>query len=179
MKKIILFILIHCNFQSSNAQEEYKRPFFTTSFATTLTINKNYELDSNDDGEPFLLPNSLLLRAGFGYQLHQKFIASVHTGFDYHWGYNIIAIPTYGTMRFNISESDGDALFIESSYGKLWRMSKNFSNGNYYGIGIGFESENSSKNYSSIRLKYHRKSILGFKNNRLDSFSIGMGFTFF
>jgi len=178
MKNVLYFIVLFCLVQPTCSQEEYKRPFFTTSLATTLTINENYTIDA-DDGEPLLLPNSIILRVGFGYQLHRRVLASVHTGFDHHWGYNINAIPAYGTLRFNISENDGDAFFMETSYGKLWRPSNKFSDGNYYGLGIGFEFESESNIKSSLRFKYHRKTILGFENNRLDSFSIGLGFLFF
>lgn len=164
--------------QLSFSQETYKRPFFTTSLATTLTINENYTLDP-DDGEPFLIPNSIILRMGVGYQLHRRILLSVHTGFDHHWGYDITAIPGYGTLRYNITENDGAAFFVETSYGKLWRPTKRFSDGNYSGIGIGFELESTSNRSSSFRLKYHRKSILNFENNRLDSFSIGFGLSFF
>jgi hypothetical protein len=37
----------------------------------------------------------------------------------------------------------------------------------------------SSRIESSARLKYHRKTILGFENNRLDSFSLGIGLLLF
>lgn len=178
MKKIVLFITLLSLSQQLFSQEAYRKPFFTTSIATTLTVNENYTLDS-DDGEPFFLPNSLIARIGFGYQFHRRVLASIHTGFDHHWGYSINAIPTYGTLRFNITKNDGDAFFMESSYGKLWRPSNRFSDGNYYGLGVGFEVQNTSSIKSSIRFKYHRKSILGFENNRLDSFSIGIGFSVF
>lgn len=178
MKKTLLSTALICLAQLSFSQNTYKRPFFMTSLATTLTINENYTLDA-DDGEPFLLPSSIILRTGVGYQLHRRFLLSVHAGFDHHWGYDISAIPAYGTFRFNITERDGNTFFIETSYGKLWRPSKRFSDGNYSGIGIGFEAENQPNRKSSLRLKYHRKSILGFENNRLDSFSIGFGLSFF
>ncbi|CAI8343565.1 MAG: Uncharacterised protein [Polaribacter sp. SA4-10] len=178
MKNTLLFIALFGLYQPLFSQEKYSIPFFTTSIATTLTVNENYTLN-NDDGEPFLLPNSLIARIGFGYQLHRRVLVSLHAGFDHHWGYNINAIPTFGTFRFNITENDGDALFIETSYGKLWRPSSRFSDGNYYGFGIGIASKISSRIESSVRFKYHRKSILGFENNRLDSFSLGIGFSFF
>ena len=178
MKKTLLFIAVFALIQQLFSQERYNKPFFTTSIATTLTVNENYTLDS-DDGEPFLLPNSLIARIGLGYQLHRRVLVSLHAGFDHHWGYNINAIPTYGTFRFNIRENDGDALFMETSYGKLWRPSPRFSDGNYYGLGLGIASKISSRIESSVRFKYHRKSILGFEINRLDSFSLGVGFRFF
>ena len=178
MKKTLLFIAIFGFIQQLFSQEKYPKPFFTTSIATTLTVNENYTLDS-EDGEPFLLPNSLLARIGFGYQLHRRALLSLHAGFDHHWGYNINAIPTYGTFRFNITENDGEAFFMETSYGKLWRPSRRFSDGNYYGIGIGWGTKISPRIVSSARLKYHRKTILGFENNRLDSFSLGIGLLFF
>lgn len=84
MKKTLLFIAIFGFIQQLFSQEKYPKPFFTTSIATTLTVNENYTLNS-EDGEPFLLPNSLLARIGFGYQLHRRALLSLHAGFDHHW----------------------------------------------------------------------------------------------
>ena len=86
MKKTLLFIAVFALIQQLFSQEKYNKPFFTTSIATTLAVNENYTLDS-DDGEPFLLPNSLIARIGLGYQLHRRVLVSLHAGFDHHWGF--------------------------------------------------------------------------------------------
>jgi hypothetical protein len=58
-------------------------------------------------------------------------------------------------------------------------MSKNYADGNYYGLGLGYQIAGENRWNTVIRFDLHRKGIIGFKNNRLDSFSIGIGFSFF
>lgn len=67
--------------------------------------------------------------------------------------------------------------FTEARYGKMWTPSSNYRDGNYYGLGLQIAGE---KRWNTIlRLDFHRKAIMGFKNNRIDSVSLGIGFSFF
>jgi len=176
MKKQLLLILFLSSL--SYSQEKLGRPFFTGSANLTLTINENYTLDS-DDGEPLFVPSALFLRAGFGYEFRKRIAISVNGGFDYHWNYAVSAIPTYFSLRVNITEDEDDTFFTEASYGKMWRFSNNYPDGNYYRFGIGTQVAGSGRWNTIIRLDFHRKGIVGFENNRLDSVSLGLGFSFF
>lgn len=180
MKKLLLSLFFLASF-SAFSQENFKkigRPFFTGSANFTLGINENYTL-FNDDDETFLVPSAIFFRAGFGYEFFQRVSLSVNAGFDYHWNYAVSAFPTYVTLRFNISENDGNAFFVETSYGKMWRPSNKYPDGNYYGLGLGWQFGTESRWNPIFRIDYHRKGIIGFKNNRLDSVSLGIGFSFF
>lgn len=178
MKKFLLFIAIFCAIQTSISQEKKGKPFFTGSVNLTFAINEYYTLDP-DDGEPLIIPAALFLRTGFGYQFNRRIAASFNAGFDYHWNYAVSAFPTYGTLHYNITEKDNNTLFIETSYGKMWRPSSKYTDGKYYGIGIGVQAIGEKRWNTLVRLDFHRKAILGFHNNRLDSFSLGIGFSFF
>ena len=134
--------------------------------------------DSADD-QTFLVPSAIFLRMGFGYEFFNRLALSVNAGFDYHWNYAVSAFPMYGTLRYNIFAKEGNAFFVETSYGKMWRFSSNYPDGNYYGFGTGFQVAGEKRWNTIIRLDFHRKGILGFENNRLDSVSFGLGFSFF
>ena len=54
-----------------------------------------------------------------------------------------------------------------------------YPDGNYYGLGLGVQVAGEKRWNSIIRLDLHRKRIAGFKNDRLDSVSFGIGFSFF
>ena len=41
------------------------------------------------------------------------------------------------------------------------------------------KSEDEKRWNTILRLDFHRKGIIGFENNRLDSVSLGIGFSFF
>ena len=61
----------------------------------------------------------------------------------------------------------------------MWRPSSNYPDGNYYGIGLGIQAGGGERWNTTFRIDFHRKGIIGFKNNRLDSVSFGFGFSFF
>jgi hypothetical protein len=160
------------------SQEKLGRPFFTGSSNLTFGINEFYTLEP-DDGEPLIVPAAIFFRLGFGYEIKRKLAISLHAGYDYHWNYATSAFPTYTSVKYNISENEDDTFFIELSYGKMWRPSKRYPDGNYYGFGLGTQIAGEKRWNTIIRLDFHRKGIIDFKNNRLDSISLGIGFSFF
>ena len=177
MTKQLLFIALFLVIQVTS-QEKLGRPFFTGSSNITLGINENYTLNTDDD-ESLLEPTALFLRLGFGYEFKRRIAVSFNAGYDYHWNYAISAFPTYGSLKFNITEREDDTFFVEMSYGKMWRPSNRYPDGNYYGFGIGTQFAGEKRWNGILRLDFHRKGILGFENNRLDSVSFGIGFSFF
>tara|TARA_B110000503_G_scaffold86076_1_gene131074 strand:- start:523 stop:1056 length:534 start_codon:yes stop_codon:yes gene_type:complete len=177
MKKLLLLIFSFSALGASS-QEKLGKPFFTGTFNFTLGVNENYTIN-NDDGEYFIVPAAIFLRTGFGYEFKRRVAISFNAGFDYHWNYAVSAFPTYGTLKYNITEDDDDALFIEASYGKMWRPSPKYPDGNYYGFGIGVQVAGVNRWNTMVRLDVHRKGVYGFENNRLDSVSLGIGFSFF
>ena len=164
MKKLALSIFFIVSF-TAFSQENLKklgRPFFTGSANFTLGINENYSL-FNDDDETFLVPSALFLRVGFGYEFFERVSLSVNGGFDFHWNYATSAFPTYGTLRFNITEDGGDAFFVETSYGKMWRPSNNYPNGNYYGVGLGWQIAGESRLNTIVKIDFTEKELLVLK----------------
>ena len=177
MRKLLFWIAFLFAVHLSS-QEKLGSPFFTSSFNFTLGINENYTLDP-DDGEPLVVPAALFFRVGFGFEFKRRLAISVHAGYDFHWNYAVDAFPTYTTLRYNISEREDNALFIETSYGKMWRPTNKYPDGNYYGVGIGSQIAGEKRWNTIVRIDFHRKGLLGFENNRLDSVSFGIGFSFF
>jgi hypothetical protein len=177
MKKMLITFVFLFIFQNYYSQEKLGEPFFTSSLNVTLGRN---EYDNGfGDGEPFFSPAALFLRAGFGYEIKKRVALSLNAGFDYHWDYATSAFPTYAALKYNITENDGNTFFVEMSYGKMWRPSPKYSDGNYYGFGLGIQIADSKRWSPIVRLDFHRKGLVGFKNNRLDSVSFGVGFSFF
>ncbi len=177
MRKILFLIIILFTIQTLSAQEKKGFPFFTASLNSTFAINEEYTLQ--DDDQPLFVPSAILLRVGFGYQFNRRWAAGLHAGFDHHFSYGINAIPTYGSLRYNITENDGDAFFVEARYGKMWRPSPEFGDGNYYGVGVGMTIFGGDRSRGTLHLDFHRKKIAGFENGSLDSVSLGIGIILF
>ena len=179
MKKLLLLLTITLAINlKASAQNENKRPFFTTSLSATFGINQKYKLGEEGNG-PLIVPKSILLRTGFGYQFNDRWASSINIGYDHHFSYAINSIPMYASVRYNFIKKTSSAYFIESSYGQMFRPSNRFSNGNYYKVGLGILSLSNNSWNGIIRLDFHRKKIAQFRNGNLDSVSLGVGFTFF
>lgn len=172
-------MLLFCAIQSFLSQEKLGKPFFTGTANLTFAVNENYVLFDTDDGESFLVPSAIFFRVGFGYEFKKRVAVSLNGGFDYHWNYAVSAFPAYGSLKYNITEDEGDTFFTEVSYGKMWRPSSNYPDGNYYQVGLGVQVSGEERWNTIIRLDFHRKGIIGFENDRLDSVSLGIGFSFF
>lgn len=178
MKKLGILLFLFCSLQI-NAQEKLGRPFFTGSSNLSLGINENYVLFQPEDEEYLLDLTGIFFRVGFGYEFKRKVALGFNAGYDYHWNYDTSAFPTYSTLKYNITEDEDDTFFVEMSYGKMWRPSHKYPDGNYYGFGIGVQVAGENRWNTIVRLDFHRKGIIGFENNRLDSVSLGIGFSFF
>ena len=101
---------------------------------------------------------------------HNRVSLSVNGGFDFHWNYATSAFPTYGTLRFNITEDGGDAFFVETSYGKMWRPSNNYPNGNYYGVGLGWQIAGESRLNTIVKIDFQRSNACFFDFSLLHFF---------
>lgn len=179
MKRVLFTIISIFIFQFLISQEKLGRVFFTGDVNFTLGINENYEVGSDDDNGPLIVPSALFLRFGFGYEFKKRVAIALNSGYDLHWNYDIKAFPTYGSLKYHITEKEDNIHFIEVRYGKMWTPSSNYSDGNYYGIGFGVQVTGEERWNTIFRIDFHRKGIIGFENNRLDSISFGLGFSFF
>jgi hypothetical protein len=177
MKQALRVFLLFYALSSIHSQEKKGFSFITTSFNLSLAVNEEYTLE--DDDQPLLLPTAIMLRAGFGYQFNRRIGLSFNAGYDYHYKYAIIAIPTYISLKYNIWENEGDTFFAEYGQGKMWRPTPKYPDGDYFNVGLGFTINNGNRWKPILRFVYHRKKIAGFENGNLDSFSIGLGATFF
>ena len=114
MRKLLFYFAFLFAVQLSS-QEKLGRPFFTGTFNFTLGINENYTLEP-DDGEALIVPAAIFFRVGVGYEFKKRLAISLHAGYEFHWNYAVDAFPTYTTLRYNVSEREDDAFFIETSY---------------------------------------------------------------
>ena len=179
MKRLFLILFLGTSL-SVSSQDKNRKSFFSSSLSTTFAINPNYTITLNEEGEETLLqPASILLRVGFGYQLNRRWLVSVNTGYDHHLRFGINAIPTFGKLIYNITENDGNTFFMSVSFGKMWRPSPRFENGNYYGLGAGWQIAGDGRWNTILKIDFHRKKIIGFKKGNLDSVSLGIGVSLF
>ena len=97
-------------------------------------------------------------------------------GYDHHFTYSINSIPQFATIRFNFINKSSSAYFIDTYYGRMWKASNNFSNGDYYKLGFGIMSFSSSSWNRLILIDYQQNKISKFENGSLESILLDIGF---
>jgi hypothetical protein len=179
MKKTLLSLFLFTALLATSQNKE-KGPFFAANVHLTFALNENYELFEPDDGENMLDFSAVFIRTGFGYRFNKRIESSINFGLDFHTRFRRQAIPAYLNLQYNMFTNEDFKIFINGSYGNLWKPSSNFEKGKYHAFGIGFQGNDSeSKANLVFRLDFHRKRINNFKNGNLDSVSLGIGISLF
>jgi len=80
---VLIFIASTAFSQVDNiAQKKISGPFYKFSLATTLQINEDWTVDTDDD-EPFLETNALFFNNTVGFQFDER--SSISLNFEYDW----------------------------------------------------------------------------------------------
>ncbi|MDG1039858.1 MAG: hypothetical protein P8H13_08140 [Polaribacter sp.] len=179
MKKLLLLILLFTTLIATSQTKE-KGSFFNANVNLTFALNENYVLFEPDGGENMLDFSAVFIRTGFGYRFNKRVESSINFGLDFHTRFNIQAIPSYLNLQYNVIANEEFTIFVNGSYGNLWKPSSNFEKGKYHGFGFGFQgNDEHSKTNFVFRIDFHRKRIANFKNGNLDSVSLGIGIPLF
>jgi len=164
-----------------SAQDDIKTHgiYYKISLATTLTINKDYTFDSEDDSGPLINPSALFVNNTFGSQFDERSMIGFNLEYDYHSQQGLHFMPAYLNFQYNIITSD-IPFFIRGGYGRLLNVGKSIEKGTLYKVGLGaqFYDEN-YKNSIHLGFDFTRKRF-GFKQeDKLSSVSIFLEFMVF
>ena len=177
----ILFLLLSVSFSSYSQikKEKTNGLFYKISLASTLTINKEYTLDQDDDTGPLINPSALFINNTVGYQFDSRSLIGLNFEYDYHSKQGLHFAPAYLSFQYNII-ADDDNFFIRGGYGTLLGLGKSFEKGNMYKFGLGYQIfDDDFRNSTLIGLDFTRKRF-GYKTlEGLSSVSIFLEFMLF
>lgn len=186
---VLIFIASTAFSQVDNiAQKKISGPFYKFSLATTLQINEDWTVDTDDD-EPFLETNALFFNNTVGFQFDERSSISLNFEYDWHSKQGLNFFPSYLEFKYNAFhfENENDEgyiyqsnVFLRGGYGTLLSMGKSFEKGNYLKLGIGFQAQvDDSNNSILIGLDFSRKRF-GYETlEGLSSVSIFLEFMVF
>ena len=165
------------NFEK-NKKEKTSGAFYKISLATTLKINEDYTIYTDDD-ETFLEPSALFVNNTVGYQFDSRSLIGLNFEYDWHSEQGLHFFPAYLSYQYNIFDFD-DKLFIRGGYGTLLGMGKSFEKGNMYKFGIGLQLyDQNFRNSFLLGLDFTRKRF-GYRTlEGLSSVSIFIEFMIF
>ena len=154
--------------------------FYKISLATTLKINEDWTIETDDD-ETFLEPSALFINNTIGYQFDRRSLIGLNFEYDWHSKQGLHFFPAYLSFQYNIISFDSnDNFFIRGGYGTLLGVGKSFEKGNTYRFGFGFQGQADDNNNSLlIGLDFTRKRF-GYRTlEGLSSLSIFLEFMVF
>ncbi|MDO7170963.1 hypothetical protein [Mariniflexile sp. AS56] len=160
MKRIyLLFGIVFSMSLVSFSQIENEKThgiYYKVSLATTLSINKAYTLDQDDDSGPLINPSALFVNNTIGYQFDQRTMIGLNFEYNYHSQEGLHFFPTYLHLQHNIIVDDTN-VFVRGGYGTLLGMGKSFEKGNMYKLGVGIQEVFMNSNSLHFGLDFTRK----------------------
>lgn len=181
MKIVVLSFLLSCSLFPLFAQEDTKTNgiFYKISLATTLTINKDYTLDQDDESGPLINPSAFFINNTLGYQFDARSLISVNLEYDYHSDQGLHFLPIYLGFQYNIFDFD-DKIFIRGGYGRFLNLGKDFEKGTLYKAGIGIQIyDENFKNSTLFGFDFTRKRFGHKQEEKLSSISVFLEFMIF
>lgn len=186
---IVLIFITSTGLSQSNKTDQIKisGPFYKISLATTLKINEDWTVETDDD-ETFLEPSALFINNTIGYQFDRRSLISLNFEYDWHSEQGLQFFPAYLGFQYNIIHFESgfneyiyqSNVFIRGGYGTFLSLGKSFEKGNMYKFGLGFQGQvDDSNNSILIGLDYTRKRF-GYRTlEGLSSISIFIEFMVF
>jgi hypothetical protein len=156
--------------------------YYKFSFATTLTLNENFEKKQEGEeykdrvfaGKTFLRLSAYFFETSIGYQFGQRAALGVNLGYHYHSEQGLHFIPAYLNARINFSDKE-DSFFLRGGFGKLIGIGSNFESGTYSKVGLGIQTQK----IGLIGLEFNYKEI-GFRDlEGLESISLFLEYILF
>lgn len=130
--------------------------FYKISLATSLKINEDYTITTDDD-ETFFEPSAYFINNSVGYQFDERSSLALNMEYNWHGVQRLNFFPAYLSFRYNLL-ADDDGIFLRGGYGTLLKAGKNFETGNMYKLGLGYQFfDNSFRNSWLVGIDFNRK----------------------
>lgn len=181
MKSCALFtILIFCCFgysQEMQKENDVKKTSHTyAKFDLSFSIkgNEYYGETDPDTGqkEPFLIPEGIATRFGFGVKPIKWIAIGANLGIDWKGSRCLVVAPIFGTLRIIPKTGEDLNFYIEPGIGRALALGKNDLAGYFKKISIGLE-DNESGGFG-LYIEYCQYGFKKDTTEKIGSFSIGL-----
>lgn len=153
--------------------------YYKISLAGTLTTNKDYTLDPDDDTGTFIQVNGFFINNSIEYLFDQRTSIDLNIEYDRYTRQALNFLPIHLGFNYNILDFD-DVVFVRGGYGKLVKAGNSFEKGTMYKFGIGYKTFNGNfRNSWLIGFDFNRKRFGYKQEDKLSSVSIFIEFMLF
>lgn len=143
MKYCLLTIIAFFCFKSMLYAQERKFTYIQFDVALSITGNPDYgdTPEYEGDKQPFLLPDGLGSKLGYGVHYKQWLTLGVNSGLDWKWNEKLVAIPVYLNLGLRPKIAEGTRITMEIGYGKSFALGRGNLNGTYKKARIGITGD--------------------------------------
>ena len=172
-------LLLLCFLSFAQENEKTHGIYYKISLAGTLTINEDYQINSDDDGGSFIVPRALFINNTLGYQFDRRSNLGINFELDLYPDRPFNFFPIFFDFTYNILDFD-DLVFIRGGYGKLVDLGKGFESGTTYKVGLGYRAfDENFRNSWLIGVDFNRKRFGFRQTEKLTSVSVFVEFMLF
>ena len=148
MKYFLLSIItFFCTQFTVFAQEEEKteKDFTYIQFDITASITGNPDYNNSDDyngeGRPWLMPDGLGSKLGYGVHYKEWVMLGIHTGLDWKWNEKLVAVPVYLNLGLSPEVANNTRITLQLGYGKGFALGRGNLSGEYKKGRLGITSD--------------------------------------
>lgn len=174
----ILFVILLSNLSYGQEEEKIRGFFYKISMASTLAINEDYTIQTDDD-ESLIKLNGFFINNTFGLQVDERVSIGLNAEIDFYERQRLKFAPLFLSTRYNLIVDDAN-YFVRGGIGRLIKLGHDYEHGSLYKLGLGMQFfDKDFRNSFLIGLDFSRKRF-GFKEEeKLSSVSIFIEYRLF
>lgn len=143
MKHFLLAIFTSFCFSLTFYGQERKFTYIQFDVGISITGNPDYgdAPQYEGDKQPFLLPDGLGSKLGYGLQYKQWVTLGIHSGFDWKWNEKLVAVPVYLNFGLSPKIAEGTRITMQVGYGKSFAIGRGDLTGTYKKARLGITGD--------------------------------------
>jgi hypothetical protein len=143
MKYYLFAIAAFFYFNSTLYAQE--REFTYIQFDVTASITGNPDYNDPDEYEgqerTFFLPDGLGAKLGYGVHYNQWVTLGIHSGLDWKWTEQLVAVPVYLNLGLSPKISSNGRITMQVGYGKSFALGRGNLSGTYKKARLGITGD--------------------------------------
>jgi len=143
MKYCLLAVVTFFCFNLTLYAQDRKFTYVQFDVGISITGNPDYGDSPKYEGDkqPFLLPDGLGSKLGYGLQYKQWVTLGLHSGLDWKWNEKLVAVPVYLNFGLRPKIAEGTRITMEVGYGKSFALGRGNLSGTYKKARIGLTGD--------------------------------------
>lgn len=143
MKYCLLAIFTFFHFTTTLYAQERKFTYIQFEVNASITGNPDYGDAPKYEGDkqPWLMPDGLGSKLGYGIHYNQWVTLGIHSGLDWKWNEKLVAVPVYLNFGLSPKIAESTRITMQVGYGKSFALGRGNLSGTYKKARIGITGD--------------------------------------